>query len=193
MAVQASGYPVTYSLDEPASLSRWLWLFKGLLIIPHLIVLWVLGFVSYFVSFFMWIAILITGKRPRGLFDFTLGVNRWSMRVIAYYAHMTDRYPPFSMDDRDDYPMRLTAEFDPSANRLTTFFRWILAIPHWIIVGVLGFVSSVVMFIHIIYVVIFGKPHPEMFKLLVGINRWTARETLYSLLITDQYPPFSLD
>lgn len=193
MAVQASGYPVTYSLDEPASLSRWLWLFKGLLIIPHLIVLWVLGFVSYFVSFFMWIAILITGKRPRGLFGFTLGVYRWSMRVIAYYAHMTDRYPPFSMDDRDDYPMRLTAEFDPSANRLTTFFRWILAIPHWIIVGVLGFVSSVVMFIHIIYVVIFGKPHPQMFKLLVGINRWTARATLYSLLITDQYPPFSLD
>jgi hypothetical protein len=193
MATQTTRYPVTYSLDEPASLSRWLWLFKGLLIIPHLIILSVLGFVSYFVSFFMWIAILVTGKRPRGMFDFILGLNRWSMRVNAYSGHLTDKYPPFSMDGSDDYPMRLTAEFDPSANRLTTFFRWILAIPHWIIVGVLLFVSSIVMFIHIIYVIIFGKPHPEMFRLLVGINRWTARVTLYLYLITDEYPPFSMD
>ena len=194
MAIQpSSGYPVTYLLDAPPSLSRWLWIFKSLLLIPHWIILWVLGFVSCFVLFFMWIAILISGKRPRGMFDFMLGINRWSMRVNAYSSHLTDKYPPFSMDDADDYPMRLTAEFDPRANRLTAFFRWILVIPHWIIVGVLGFVSSVVTFIHVIYVIIFGKPHAELFNLLVGINRWTARETLYSLLVTDQYPPFSLD
>lgn len=193
MAVQPASYPVTYSLAEPESLSRWLWLFKGLLLIPHLVVLMVLNFVAAFALIISWFAILITGKHPRGLWDFLLGLNRWSVRVGAYYYHMTDVYPPFTMDDLPDYPVRITAEYPESGNRLTTFFRYFLAIPYLIIVQVLLAVLGVLWFINVVIVIFTGKPNSDLFKMMVGILRWQTRSSLYVQLMTDEYPPFSMD
>jgi hypothetical protein len=193
MAVQTTTYPVTYSLAEPESLSRWLWLFKWLLLIPHMVVLWILSIVAMFVLFISWVVILITGKHPRGLWDFLMGFSRWSTRVMGYGLHLTDVYPPFTMDEVPDYPVQLSAEYAEDRSRLTTFFRYFLAIPHLIIVSVLNYVMWALVLVNIIVVIVTGKPQPDVFKLIVGITRWQTRSNLYVYLITDKYPPFSLD
>ena len=193
MAMQTVSYPVIYEQEMPETLSRWLWLFKWLLAIPHWIALSIVGFVSIFIMFIAWLAILITGSYPRGLFDFMVGLERWSARVNAYMMHMTDKYPPFSMQEDDTYPVHVTAEYPLKSNRLTVFFRWILAIPQWIIVSALGNVLSLLWFVNVLIAIFTGKPNPEVFRIMVGINRWTTRVNLYSYCVTDQYPPFSLD
>ncbi len=84
--------------DAERDLNRWLPLVKWLLAIPHFIVLIVLSIAGFFVVVIAWFAILFTGRFPRGLFDFLVGVNRWWLRVQAYaFLLVTDRYPPFSL------------------------------------------------------------------------------------------------
>jgi hypothetical protein len=193
MAVQIVSYPVMYDLDRPERLSRWLWLFKWLLLIPHFIILWVLSFVAAIALFVAWIVVIITAKYPRGLFDFIVGVSRWSFRMNAYGTHMTDRYPPFSMGDDPQYPVRIQANYPERSSRLKAFFRWLLIIPHLIVLYVLGAVNAVLWLVHIVIVIVTGKPNNDVFRIMVGINRWSARVALYGALTTDQYPPFALE
>ena len=101
-------YPVDLTGELDPGSSRWLWLVKWLLLIPHYIVLlflWIAYFVVTVIAFF---AILFTARYPRPLFDFTTGVLRWSWRVgfYGYSALGTDRYPPFSLE-RTDHPARI--------------------------------------------------------------------------------------
>jgi hypothetical protein len=91
-------YPVEYDVAYPEEMNRWLPLVKWLLIIPHVIVLMVLWFAAAVVIFIAWFAILFTAKFPRGMFDFVVGVMRWSNRVYAYAYLIRDEYPPFSLE-----------------------------------------------------------------------------------------------
>ena len=85
--------------DAQRDLNRWLPLVKWLLVIPHVILLVFLSIGAFFAVVFAWFAILFTGRYPRGVFDFVVGVGRWWLRVQAYaWLLLTDRYPPFSMD-----------------------------------------------------------------------------------------------
>ena len=84
-------------MDYPERLSRWLIFVKWLFVIPSMIVLMLLGVVYYVVLLIAWFAILITGRHPKGLFNFGVGVIRWSFRINAYSYLMTDKYPPFSL------------------------------------------------------------------------------------------------
>lgn len=90
-------YPVTYEVDYPENLNRWLPLIKWLLVIPHLIVLILLFIIGYIIWIIAFFAILFTGRFPKGMFDFIVGMTRWSYRVNAYVYLLTDAYPPFSM------------------------------------------------------------------------------------------------
>jgi Domain of unknown function (DUF4389) len=84
--------------DAPTELNRWLPLVKWLLAIPHYVVLFFLGLAALVCVVIAWFAILITGRYPRGLFDFVVGVQRWSLRVTGYaFLLVTDRYPPFRL------------------------------------------------------------------------------------------------
>src|SRR4051794_29253955 len=131
--------PVRVEGDLELPLSRWLWLVKWVLIIPHLICLvflWIAFFVLTVVAFF---AILFTARYPRGIFDFNVGVMRWTWRVgfYSYSALGTDRYPPFSLADDPSYPARIEVAHAESLSRGLVLVKWwLLAIPHLIIVGV---------------------------------------------------------
>ena len=102
-------YPVRVDGQLDPGLSRWRWLVKWLLAIPHLVVLVFLWLAFTVLSMVAIVAIVCTGRYPRGIFDFNLGVLRWTWRVwfYAYGANGTDRYPPFSLGREDGYPARL--------------------------------------------------------------------------------------
>lgn len=194
-------YPIAITGELTEPLSRWLWLVKWLLAIPHYIVL----FCLYVAAFFTWLAsffaILFTGKYPRGLFDFNVGVLRWSWRVAfyAYSALATDKYPPFSLE-AGGYPADLSIAYPEKLSQGLVLIKWwLLVIPQAIIVSLFqggnqtpGLVSilSVVCAVILLFT---GKYPPDIFKLIMGLNRWTFRVYGYMLLVTDEYPPFRLE
>ncbi|MCH0540002.1 DUF4389 domain-containing protein [Streptomyces sp. MUM 203J] len=195
---------VAARLDTP--LSRWLWLVKWILAIPHYILLtflWIAFFVVAVIAFF---AILFTERYPRALFDFNLGVLRWSWRV-SYYTYGglgTDRYPPFSLGPEPDYPARLDIAYPERLSRSTVLVKWwLLAIPHYLIVGFfagggrMGWASGGLILLLVLiagFALAFTDRYPPgIFDLVIGLNRWVMRVVAYASLMTDAYPPFRLD
>ena len=187
--------------DPPA---RGWWLIKWLLALPHYIILAFLGVAFIVVSIIAFFAILFTGKYPRGLFDFNVGVLRWSWRVgfYSYDALGTDRYPPFTLESVDGYPADLQVEYPERLSRGLVLVKWwLLAIPHLIIVALfnggwsdegVGGLVSILAIIAAVILLFTGRYPKEIFKLVIGMNRWSYRVFAYVALMTDKYPPFRL-
>ena len=132
-------YPARLSGYLDPNLSRWMWLVKWFLAIPHFIVLFFLWFAFGVVTIVAWFAILFTGRYPRSLFNFNVGVIRWSWRVAfyAYSALGTDLYPPFTLD-RTDYPADFDVDYPEKLSRgLVLVKSWLLALPHLLIIALL--------------------------------------------------------
>src|SRR5947208_1141846 len=132
-------YPLQLEGTLAPRLSRGLWLVKWLLAIPHFIVLFFLWIAFAVVTVIAFFAILFTGRYPRDLFDFNVGILRWSWRVgfYSYSALGTDQYPPFTRDDVPDYPARLAVEYPQSLSRGLVLVKWwLLALPHYLVVAV---------------------------------------------------------
>jgi hypothetical protein len=179
-----------YDVAYPESLSRLLIFVKWwLLIIPHLVVLGILGFILEVVTFIAWFAILFTGRYPRGMWDFALMTLRWQARVNAYVYLQRDEYPPFG---DSDYPVRFELAYPERLSRGLIFVKWLLIIPHLIVLYILALAMSFVWFIAWWAILITGKYPRGMFDFVTGVSRWGYRVSTYFLLMTDAYPPFSL-
>ncbi len=187
----AGGYPVRFDVEYPDELNRWLPLVKWLLVIPHLLILYVLGAVASIMVFIAFFAILFTKKYPQGLYDFVANYFRWSLNVSVYYSLMRDEYPPFSWD-AGQYPVTFEADYPQELNRWLPLIKWLLIIPHFLVLLVLGLVVSVIWVIAF-FVILFTRRYPQgLFEFVAGFFRWLYRVNAYYYLMRDEYPPFSL-
>jgi hypothetical protein len=184
-------YPASFEADYVEQRNRLTTFFRLILAIPLAIVLYVYGIVALIGVLFAWFAIVITGRYPRGLYDFVAGYTRAATRVIAYTALLTDPYPPFSGSSDPSYPVRL--EFTgplEQYSRLKTFFRFILAIP----IAIMRYVMQLMLEIGAVgawfVILITGKMPRGLFDVMVLANSYTARSDAYLFLLTETYPPF---
>jgi hypothetical protein len=215
MEANTSRYPLRLTGELSPQLSRGLWLVKWLLAIPHFIVLFFLWIAFVVVSVVAFFAILFTGRYPRGLFNFNVGVLRWSWRVAfyTYSALGTDEYPPFTLKDVPDYPASLEVEYPEALSRGLVLVKWwLLALPHYLVVAVFvggawstssgsgsewlwssgGLVGLLVLFAGV--ALLFTGRYPKsLYDFVLGMNRWVFRVVAYAALMTDAYPPFRLD
>ena len=214
----ASRSPVSLNAQLDPGLSRWRWLVKWFLAVPHFLVLSLLWLAFFVVTVLAGCAILFTGRYPRSLFEFNLGVLRWSWRVSFYAASGgigTDRYPPFTLGPAPGYPATLDIAYPARLSRGLVLVKWwLLAIPQYLIVGLLlngwwgwssvggggwrsdqggGGILGLLVLITGIVLLFTGRYPRPLFDLIVGCNRWIYRVVAYAALMTDCYPPFRLD
>ena len=204
-------YPVRLDGYLDAPLSRWRWLIKWFLAIPHYVVLFFLWIAACVMTFVAGVAILFTGRYPRGIFDFNVGVFRWTWRVAfyAFDALGTDRYPPFSLRPDPSYPASYDVEYPDRLSRGLVLVKWwLLAIPHYLVVGFFaggwglgwrsawpigGGLISLLAVIGAVVLAVRGRYPEQVFDFVMGMNRWCYRVLAYAALMRDEYPPFRFD
>ncbi|MFJ3721477.1 DUF4389 domain-containing protein [Streptomyces sp. NPDC090045] len=209
----APAHPLCVEATLDPRLTRWKWLVKWILAIPHYIVLFFLQIAFLLLSIVAFFSILITGSYPRRLFDFNVGVIRWTMRVSYYCSSVmgTDAYPPFTLQDVPGYPIRVGMVYPERLSRGLVLVKWLLVIPQVLVITLMltsgwkayrylddysPFSSGLIGLLTLVAVVILtctGSYPRGLFDLLMGLVRWTLRVLVYASLMTDEYPPFRLD
>ena len=212
MAATVEPYAARLNVDYPAQLNRLTTVFRLIWIIPIAIILSLLtasgnetvvsetgrhmrstggGIVGgLFVATMLMIVFRM--RYPRWWFDFARELARFSARVGAYLVLLTDEYPS-TVDEQAvhleiDYP-----DVEQNLNRWLPLVKWLLAIPHYIVLVVLWFVALVVVVVAWFAILFTGRYPQALFDFVVGVGRWSLRVNAYAfLLVTDRYPPFSL-
>ena len=182
----APGYPLRYDVEYPEELSRWLIFVKWLLAIPQFIILYLAT--AAYLPVAALLTILFRRKYPRWWFDFLVHFLRYEYRVYAYLGLLRDEYPALE----EEQFVHLDVDYPASLNRWLPLVKWLLAIPHIIVLLFLfigAFVASVIAW----FAILFTRRFPRgLFDFVVGVNRWGLRVNAYAFyLFTDEYPPFS--
>jgi hypothetical protein len=151
----------------------------------------VLGAVVVVCAIIAWFAILFTGQYPIGLRKLVTLYLRWRVNLMAYVTLLRDEYPPFG---EGRYPTRFEIETPPMPrNKLSIGFRFFLVIPHLIVLWLLGVAWCVTTLIGWFAILFTGEFPALLYHFGVGMLRWNIRVEAYALLLTDEYPPFSLE
>ena len=210
MAIQQAAYPVQFSVDYPdRSLNRLTTAFRIFVAIPILIVLgsvsgstWVRAYsgkstvalsgAGGLLFFGPLLMILFRRKYPRWWFDWNLELQRFTNRVVAYIFLMDDRYP--ATDEQQavhlDY---VYPDATRDLNRWLPLVKWLLVIPHFIVLFFLWIAAIVVVIIAWFAILFTGRYPRGLFDFVEGVIRWGARVVAYAFtLVTDRYPPFAL-
>ena len=203
---QPPAYPISLSVDYQGELSRLSTFFRLILLIPLGIFVTIiagsvdggaagdgavysLGTLGGLV-FAHWIVVFLRQRPATWLFDVIVHIQRFVLRATAYFLLLTDKYPPFEGDWLLSYEVERPEEI--SRWRLL-FWKFITAIPHFIILIVLSFVVAVVVVIAWFAILFIGRFPRGLHGLVEGVMRWEARVTAYVMSLTDEYPPFSLN
>ncbi len=206
----APEYPATLTIDYPdGPLNRLTTFFRGVTVIPIAIILalvsgslselsmpfgltweWGAGGILFLPVLLM---ILFRKKYPRWWFDWNLALTRFGNRVSAYAGLLTDVYP--STDEEQSVHIEiLYPDAQEDLSRGLPLVKWLLAIPHYSVLGFLGIASFVCVVVAWFAILFTGRYPRGLFDFVVGVFRWSLRVAAYSfLLVTDRYPPFSLD
>ena len=206
--VGEQAYDVQVEFTVPAEHNR-LWavpvlgiVVKLIILIPHLILLYVLGIVATVLALVTWIPVLFGGHYPSWGYDVIGGTLRWGANVSAYLYGLTDRYPPFRLgkaaEGEEPYEVDVDFNVPEEHNRLWAIpvigivIKLIILIPHLILLYVLGTVAELLALVTWIPV-LFGGHYPSWgYEIIGGYLRWSTRATAYLFGLTDQYPPFRL-
>ena len=198
-ATTGGAYPASFSVDSPERLDRWRPFVQWLLAIPHFLILEVLELLNGLATVVAWFAILFTGRDLEGLQGLRIMRMRYMMRTQAYAAFLVDGYPPFTFATTGAEPgdhAGVRIEVSPQLeerNRLTTFFRPILAIPHLIVMLLLALGAFVSVVIGAFAVLFTGSWPDGLRDFVARVMRRGVRVQAYLYLLTDEYPPFTLD
>jgi hypothetical protein len=202
--------PVRLEGELTLPLNRWLWLVKWFLLIPHIICLIFLGIAFFFVTIAAFFVLLFTGRYPRGLFGFNVGVLRWGWRVAfySYNALGTDQYPPFTLAVVPDYPARIEVDYPEQHRRgLPLIGWWLLGIPQYALASIFAgggaawvegyrFGAGVIEVLVLVaaLVLLFKARYPDgVFDVVMGFNRWAVRVLAFGAFLRPEYPPFRVD
>ena len=211
--VTAAPYPARLTIDYPERLDRLTTLVRIVWIIPILVILSLVtntgggtvtvseagervrntgGSVAFSIGFATMLMLVFRQRYPRWWFDFQLALARFQTRVGSYFALLRDEYP--STEDEQAVHLDLDYPDARELNRWLPLVKWLLAIPHYIVLFVL-FVFAIVAVVVAWFTILFTARYPRgLFDFVVGVVRWALRVEAYALLlITDRYPPFSLD
>jgi Domain of unknown function (DUF4389) len=195
----ASAYPVDLGLSRPVASARF-WAIpligifvKGIILIPHLIIIYVLTYVVGLVQLVIWIPVLFGGRYPDWAFGLVAGYLRWAIRISLYFYGVTDAYPAFGMNAPGDvviaHPAVSSRFF--AIPIIGAFVRWALLIPHFIILYALSIAVGACQLVIWIPVLFTGQYPGWAFTLVAGTVLWATRVYAYLLGLTDTYPPFS--
>ena len=199
----APAYTMVTVFDESVTMNQlWgipligIWV-RVILLIPHAIVLAFYGLLVFFLTWVTWIPVLLNGRYPTWGYDLVGGFIRWYSRVYAYATLMAAKYPPFSTGgDHDvDVAWDYEQEVPPWAGipLIGLFVRWLLLIPHFIVLWALGIVVGLLAFVTWIPVLLYGRYPAWGYMFVGGYLRWLNRIYSYLLLMTGPYPPFRLE
>jgi Domain of unknown function (DUF4389) len=197
-----SGYPIGVRFDRDQSIGRlWAvpivgWFLRWLVLVPHFIVLFVYGFVVWLAMLVTWIPVLFTGRFPGWGYDLIGGFFRWYLRVTAYLFLMAGPYPPFSTGP--GYPVEVDFDRTTRLNNLWgipllgIMVRAFAAIPHLIVLYVLGILVYFIVLVAWIPVLINGRYPQFGYDIVGGYFRWAIRVSGWIYLMAGPYPPFRL-
>jgi Domain of unknown function (DUF4389) len=178
--------PILVKFGPPARQGRVSVLFRGVIAIPHIVVLYALGVGAEVVALIGWFVALFTGKLPESAHAFITGVVRWQTRVYAYLFMLTGAYPPFSLDD-DAYPVRLVTR-QTSLNRVTVLFRILVAIPAAIVTGLAASGLAALSIVAWLITLVTGQLPPALHQAGAAIVRYAARYYGFFFMVTGEYP-----
>ena len=188
--------PVRFEFEAPERVANWRPLVQWFLAIPHIAIVYVLNIVSRVLTFISLFTVLFTEHIPDGIFNFQVMTQRYQARTMSYVWFMREGYPPFDFtmttDEPGGDPVLLAIDRPEKLHRWLPLVKWLLAIPHYIVLFIYSIGAFFVLIAAFFAVLFTGKFPLGMRDYVVKVSRYATHIQAYILLLRDEYPSFSL-